>query len=52
MDDTFNGLSWPEALRSHMLAAYTAHSPGDAYHEIQEMLDELGDPYTRIVPPR
>lgn len=52
MDDNFNHHSWPEELKSHMMAAYNSKNGGAAYQEITKMLEDLGDPYTRIIPPK
>jgi len=38
--------------RPHMIAAYNSKDGRTAYREIQAMLSDLGDPYTRIIPPR
>jgi hypothetical protein len=51
VDDTFNGHSWPLELKQHMLAAYGAADGKAAFKEIGTMLGDLGDPYTRIIPP-
>lgn len=41
-----------DELREHMMAAYTAdEDPGRAWDEINAMLSELGDPYTRRIEP-
>jgi hypothetical protein len=34
-----------------MVAAYASGNGQQAYKEISDMLSELGDPYTRIIPP-
>lgn len=52
MDDTFNGHYWPDELKAHMMAAYNSNNGRAAYTEIETMLEELGDPYTRIIPPK
>jgi hypothetical protein len=49
VDDSFNGHYWPDELKSHMMAAYTSKDGRAAFHEIETMLGELGDPYTRII---
>ncbi|KAF8061390.1 CTPA3 [Scenedesmus sp. PABB004] len=51
VDETFNGTYWPDALKAHMLAAYAAPNGPAAFAEIGAMLDQLGDPYTRVIPP-
>lgn len=51
VDSTFNNKSWEEELRSHMNAAYGSGTVATAYGEISKMLNDLGDPYTRLVPP-
>lgn len=50
VDDTFNGKSWADELREHMMAAYNSRDPDAAFKEISSMLAELGDPYTRRIP--
>ncbi len=41
-----------EELRQHMIAAYTAdQKPEQAWTEINKLLSELGDPYTRRIEP-
>jgi hypothetical protein len=49
VDDSFNGHYWPDELKSHMLAAFASKDGRAAFHEIETMLGELGDPYTRII---
>ncbi|KXZ54634.1 hypothetical protein GPECTOR_4g699 [Gonium pectorale] len=51
VDPTFNGHDWEGELRQHMLSAYAAHNGEEALGEIGRMLEDLGDPYTRRVPP-
>eukprot|EP00879_Flechtneria_rotunda_P004039 GHRR01004281.1.p1 GENE.GHRR01004281.1~~GHRR01004281.1.p1 ORF type:complete len:223 (+),score=63.63 GHRR01004281.1:164-832(+) len=51
VDEQFNGHWWPEALKNHMMAVYNSKNGRAAYKEIGAMLAELGDPYTRIIPP-
>lgn len=51
MDDSFNGHWWPDELKAHMVAAYSSGNGQQAYKEINDMLGDLGDPYTRIIPP-
>lgn len=51
MDDSFNGHWWPDELKAHMMRAYNSATGRQAYDEIGAMLAELGDPYTRIIPP-
>jgi C-terminal processing protease CtpA/Prc len=52
VDDRFNGHYWPDELKAHMIAAYNSKDGSTAYREIETMLADLGDPYTRIIPPR
>lgn len=52
VDDSFNGHWWPDELKAHMMAAYATHDGQSAYKEIGDMLGDLGDPYTRIIPPK
>ncbi|KAI8473417.1 MAG: tail-specific protease [Monoraphidium minutum] len=51
VDPSFGGHSWTDELRTHMLAAYQAPDSAGAYQEISSMLQDLGDPYTRLLPP-
>lgn len=50
VDATFNQVDW-EAVRTEYLAADYA-TREDAYSAIREMLDLLGDPYTRFMDPQ
>lgn len=52
VDDQFNNHNWPEELKSHMTAAYNSADGTKAYAEISSMLEDLGDPYTRVIPPK
>eukprot|EP00878_Enallax_costatus_P010914 GHUV01011400.1.p1 GENE.GHUV01011400.1~~GHUV01011400.1.p1 ORF type:complete len:434 (+),score=100.93 GHUV01011400.1:225-1526(+) len=52
VDDRFNNHNWPEELKSHMVAAYNSKDGKGAYQEISNMLEDLGDPYTRIIAPK
>lgn len=51
VDPSFNGHDWNGELKEHMLAAFAAPSGDVALGEIGAMIDDLGDPYTRRVPP-
>lgn len=51
VDPTFNGHNWEEELRAHMMAAFNAPTGDAAYAEISHMLEDLGDVYTRRIPP-
>ncbi|GFR48940.1 hypothetical protein Agub_g10947 [Astrephomene gubernaculifera] len=51
VDQNFNGHDWEASLRRHMMAAYGSRSGEAAAAEIGALLEELGDPYTRRVPP-
>lgn len=51
MDNTFNGTDWENELRAHMVAAFKAPNGTDAYKELDGMLEDLGDPYTRRIEP-
>lgn len=51
VDGTFGGHNWTDELRTHMLAAYSSSDTPSAYKEISNMLADLGDPYTRLLPP-
>ncbi|KAG2490993.1 hypothetical protein HYH03_010665 [Edaphochlamys debaryana] len=51
VDTDFNGHSWEEELKEHMMAAYNSADGDKAFAEIGAMLEDLGDPYTRRIPP-
>lgn len=51
VDPLFNNHNWEEELRTHMMAAYNSTDGDAAYQEINRMLEDLGDVYTRRVPP-
>ncbi|GLC33706.1 hypothetical protein PLESTB_000106100 [Pleodorina starrii] len=51
VDPSFNGHDWESELREHMMTAFNAANPDAAFGEIGHMLEELGDPYTRRIPP-
>lgn len=51
MDGRFGGNDWEGELSNALVSAYTAESSETAYRQIGEMLEKLGDPFTRIVPP-
>ncbi len=51
MDARFGGNDWESELSEALVSAYTADTSANAYHEISTMLEKLGDPFTRIVPP-
>jgi C-terminal processing protease CtpA/Prc len=43
---------WPQELRAHMEAAFSSASADEAYARgVDALLADLGDPYTRRVPP-
>lgn len=46
-DDRMAGHDWGEELKRHMMAAYNSDSRDKAFDEIDELLEGLGDPYTR-----
>lgn len=50
-DDKFNNKDWDAELSKHMSAAYQSDNRDKAYDELNKMLEGLGDPYTRLVPP-
>lgn len=52
IDPDFGGTDWDERLEDALSAAYSSSSGERAYSEIQGMMESLGDPYTRLVPPR
>ena len=45
------GEEWKQDLRTYLMQAYKAPDADGAYDSIQAMLKDLGDPYTRLVPP-
>ena len=47
-----NRVDWPQTLVKAMTRASNAEDSESAFEEISEMLDTLGDPYTRIIGPR
>lgn len=47
-----NRVDWPQTLVKAMTRASNAADSDSAFQEISEMLDTLGDPYTRIIGPR
>lgn len=49
---TQNRINWPQQLVRGMLRASHSEDAGSAYDELSSMLSTLGDPYTRIIPPR
>jgi len=52
VDPEFNHVDWPEELRAHMMAQYgSADKPEVAWRQINDMLKDLGDPYTRRIEP-
>lgn len=52
VDARFAGHNWDQELTESLTAAYSAESGENAYREISHMLSKLGDPFTRVVPPR
>lgn len=52
VDPSFGGSDWDEQLATTLMAAYDSPSGESAYKEIDVMFKALGDPYTRLVPPR
>ncbi|KAG2449527.1 hypothetical protein HYH02_005669 [Chlamydomonas schloesseri] len=51
VDPGFNGHDWEGELREHMMKAYNSGDGTAAMGEITAMLEALGDPYTRRIPP-
>ena len=51
VDGRFGGRDWRGDLVAGLNAAAAAPDARAAYGTISAMLDKLGDPYTRIVPP-
>lgn len=50
VDGNFNNRDWESELSKHLMAAYNADNGDAAYKEIGDMLEGLGDPFTRIIP--
>ena len=50
-DSSYGGRDWEQELGSALSHAHASNEPGGAYKEISLMLQKLGDPFTRIVPP-
>ncbi len=51
VDSEFGGHEWEGELSQALVAAFRAPTGDAAYKEIGRMLDKLGDPFTRIMPP-
>ncbi|KAK9826495.1 hypothetical protein WJX81_006338 [Elliptochloris bilobata] len=51
VDSEFGGHEWEGELSQALVAAYRAPTGDAAYKEISHMLEKLGDPFTRIMPP-
>lgn len=51
-DASFAGRDWESDLADGLISASAATTPEDAYQQINLMLSRLGDPFTRIIPPR
>ncbi|NJL02122.1 MAG: PDZ domain-containing protein [Spirulinaceae cyanobacterium SM2_1_0] len=49
VDATFNQVNWRAVREDYLARNYS--SPEDAYSAIQEMLEQLDDPYTRFMDP-
>eukprot|EP00899_Mesostigma_viride_P025982 jgi/Mesvir1/6569/Mv16826-RA.1 len=52
VDDTFNSQDWIAVLADSMNKAAVESSPDKAFDHVKSMIASLGDPFTRIVPPR
>lgn len=52
IDPSFGGHDWDESLAEALTDAYRSASGTPAFKRIEQMISSLGDPYTRIVPPR
>ena len=50
-DSSYGGRDWEQELGSALTHAHANTEAGGAYKEISTMLQKLGDPFTRIVPP-
>lgn len=51
VDGSFANHDWDKELLAALTSAYESPNGETAYVEISKMLDKLGDPFTRIVPP-
>jgi carboxyl-terminal processing protease len=49
VDTSFNNLNWQQIRQDYLERSYTDKE--DAYKAIREMLEKLGDPYTRFMDP-
>ena len=49
VDGSFNGHDWGLELKMHMMAAFNAEDPKVAEQQIDVMLKDLGDPFTRHI---
>ncbi len=49
VDTSFNGLDWKGVRNEYLERSYSDKE--DAYDSIREMLEQLGDPYTRFMDP-
>lgn len=53
--DTFvdgdGGSEWEQELSDSLMNAYRSKNGKEAYHAIEDMLKDVPDPYTRIIPP-
>ncbi|MEM9137160.1 MAG: carboxyl-terminal processing protease CtpC [Cyanobacteria bacterium P01_F01_bin.42] len=49
VDETFNGVDWRELRNDYLSRDY--ESKDQAYEAIREMVEQLGDPYTRFMDP-
>lgn len=50
VDATFNQVDWRETRDEYLNRSYTSNE--EAYTAIREMLEQLGDPYTRFMDPQ
>lgn len=50
IDGSFNNTNWEEELKSHLTAAAAADSTTVGQQQLQNLISDLGDPYTRWVP--
>lgn len=49
VDAGFGGHNWEKELGEALTTAYTATDASKAYGAVEQMLNKLGDPFTRIV---
>jgi carboxyl-terminal processing protease len=51
IDRTFNGQDWKAVRQQYLNRSYRSNEDEEAYKAIREMLERLGDPFTRFMSP-